>query len=120
MMEGRPIRIDRKTGDVKTISIDHPNVSVIGGIQPNTFKRALCADHFDSGLMARIILTMPPKRKRKLNRAIIEPRLKSSYSNIVKRLYSRPMAMGGDVECIKMDDDAYTCFLNSSISKHCL
>ena len=45
MMEGRPIRIDRKTGDVKTISIDHPNVSVIGGIQPNTFKRALCADH---------------------------------------------------------------------------
>ena len=110
MMEGKPIRIDRKTGDTKTISINSPNVSLVGGIQPGTLKRALSANHFDSGLMARIILTMPPRRPRRLTRARIDQSLKEAYFGLISRLYNRPMLGPDEVDYIAFSDNAFAAF----------
>ena len=110
MSEGKPIRIDRKTGTVKTVAIDSPNVSIIGGIQPGALQRALNVNHFDSGLMARTILCMPPNRERKLVRDKIDPLLKEGYRKIVRGLYNRPAGDPNNLKAVNLSDTAFEVF----------
>ena len=48
------ITIDRKTGDRRSVQVDHASVSVTGGIQPGTLAKTITAEHFESGLVARL------------------------------------------------------------------
>lgn len=59
----RGITIDRKTG-ARFIYVPRPAVCVLGGVQPGTLRRLLTPDYFENGLAARLLVTMPPLRKR--------------------------------------------------------
>jgi hypothetical protein len=50
MFGGRSIMVDRKSGQSKTIYVQRAAVSVTGGIQPETLRRALGAEHRENGL----------------------------------------------------------------------
>jgi len=56
--------IDRKAGTAKTVHVPWAAVSLAGGIQPATLRRALGVEHFDDGLAARLLLAAPPRQKK--------------------------------------------------------
>jgi hypothetical protein len=57
--------VDRKSGTPRTIHVPTAAVSVCGGIQPEILRVALGTEHFENGLAARLLLTMPPARAKR-------------------------------------------------------
>jgi hypothetical protein len=55
----RSLRIRRKYG-TQRIHIPRAAVSIVGGIQPEIFRRALSREHLHDGLCARLLVAMPP------------------------------------------------------------
>jgi hypothetical protein len=60
MYSGAPVIYDRKTGERPSLYVPRAAVSILGGIQPGTFGRALTPEHFEAGLPARLLPAMPP------------------------------------------------------------
>jgi hypothetical protein len=54
--DAEPIIVDRKTGELPSIHVPAAAVSVVGGIQPGVWRRVMTAAHYDSGLVARLLL----------------------------------------------------------------
>jgi hypothetical protein len=81
-----PAIIDRKTGDRCTLSIPHAAVSVCGGVQPETFARALTPEHFETGLVARLIAAMPPKPPKKFSEEVISPETQDAWEKLLGKL----------------------------------
>lgn len=89
---GRPLLLDRRTGEKRTLFVPRAALSITGGIQPETLRRALDQKHFENGMAARFLFTMPPRTMREpwppkpIGRAA-----KSSYAGIVGHLLDLPM-----------------------------
>ena len=60
MYDGGQLIVDRKSTDAPQVFVPRAVVSITGGIQQDTFLDAFQREHFDSGLTARFLLTMPP------------------------------------------------------------
>lgn len=92
---GRPITVDRKTGEQRVLLIERPAVTVTGTTQPGILRRRLSDDLFESGFAARLLLTMPPS-KIKLFSSIEPPvRAIDAYRNTIRGLYRlRPLEVG--------------------------
>ena len=60
MFGARDLLVDRKSEGQKPIFVPRAAVSIVGGIQPQVLRRALGPEHFENGLAARMLLTMPP------------------------------------------------------------
>ena len=65
MFDAGPLLVDRKTGDKTTIYVPRAAVGITGGIQPGILRRMFTAEHYESGLAARFLLTMPPRRAKR-------------------------------------------------------
>jgi hypothetical protein len=87
---GDSILVDRKTGPRKLIHVQSAAVSVCGGIQPGVLDRAFGAQHRESGLLARLLLAMPPRRAKAWTDADIAPKDEAAFIQIVESLYSLP------------------------------
>jgi hypothetical protein len=92
----RDLLVDRKTGDRKTIFVRRAAVSVVGGIQPGTLRRALGREHFENGLAARLLLTMPLRREKKWTEAEIDEDLDHRIDEILGRLLDLEPHHGDD------------------------
>ena len=86
MWGAEQVIVDRKSGTPRTIVVPRAAVSVIGGIQPGTLRRVLGAEHRDSGLMARLLLVMPPRRAKRWTDADVPPEVEASLAGIYDRL----------------------------------
>lgn len=84
---GRSFVIDRKTGIPPTIFVDHGTVSVAGSIQPGVLRRTLTAEHQESGMAARFLFVMPPKRQKRWTEAEIDEHLEADVLALFDRLY---------------------------------
>lgn len=84
---GRSFVIDRKTGIPPTIFVEHGTVSVAGSIQPGVLRRTLTAEHQESGLAARFLFAMPPKRQKRWTEAEIDEKLEAEVLALIDRLY---------------------------------
>lgn len=60
MFGGRPMVVDRQTRG--TLYVPHAAVSIAGGIQPETLRRALGVENTENGLASRLLMACPPKR----------------------------------------------------------
>ena len=98
MFGGRPVMVDRKTGDRKTIYIPRAAVSVTGGIQPVTLQRALGRAYFENGLASRLLLACPPRRVKRWSEKEIAPAVEDAVATIFDCLYSLEPIMGDDGE----------------------
>lgn len=67
----RPLLIDRKTSQRKTIFVERAAVSLTGGIQPRILGSLLGKQHFENGLAARFGFGMPPKRSKRWSEATV-------------------------------------------------
>lgn len=83
---GGTLAVDRKTGDKRTIHVRRAAVSVCGTIQPGTLARGLTAEHFDSGLAARLLLAQPPEIVRTWSDRTPARHVIAAYEGIVGEL----------------------------------
>lgn len=96
MFGGRTLVVDRKTSP--TIYVPQAAVSIIGGIQPDILWRGLGQEHRDNGLLARLLLTKPPKRAKQWTDADIDPAAEAKIAKIFEALYDLDPASGPDGE----------------------
>ncbi|MBP7937497.1 MAG: DUF3987 domain-containing protein, partial [Phycisphaerae bacterium] len=87
MFGGRPVVVDRKSGNPRTIYIPQAAVSIAGGIQPKTLRRALGVEHRENGLLARLLLAMPPARQKRWTEAEIDEATEALIEQVFDWLY---------------------------------
>lgn len=90
--------VDRKTGDKSTISVPRAAVSIVGGIQPETLRRALGEENFENGLAARFLMTMPPRRRKIWCDATVDRGLEHRMDDVFDYLFSLEAGMDEDGE----------------------
>ena len=59
MWQGEEVHKERVSGDNKVIHADRGSLNVYGGIQPGLLRNELTTDRIESGLIARLLLSMP-------------------------------------------------------------
>lgn len=96
MHNGESILVDRKTGDRRTIHVPSAAVSVAGGVQPGILDRVLGCEHRESGLMARLLLVMPPRLARRWTDAEVPASVEVSMRLIFDRLFELEPDGGDD------------------------
>jgi hypothetical protein len=87
MHGARPLLVDRKTGDFATIHVPRAALCITGGIQPGILRLALAHEHFESGLAARLLLAMPPRKAKRWTEAVVDEGLEKQLADIFDRLY---------------------------------
>jgi hypothetical protein len=98
MHRAGPLLVDRKCGQENLIHVPHAAVSITGTIQPETLRRALGREHFEDGLAARFLLTMPPRQPRQWTEREIGADLQGAVTRVFRRLYGLGFEPGND-EC---------------------
>src|SRR5262249_48566712 len=78
--------IDRKTGERRSLFIQHAAVSVCGGIQPGVFVRSMSEEVLESGLVARIVAAMQPRAKKEWTDAEPPQDVEDAYTNVIRKL----------------------------------
>jgi len=94
MFGGRPLVVDRKAGG--TLYVPRAAVSIAGGIQPETLRRALGQEHRDNGLAARLLLTCPPRTPKRWTETDVDPATESAVSAVFDRLFALTPELGDD------------------------
>jgi hypothetical protein len=94
MYDASPLRIDRKTGERKTIYIPRAAVSICGGIQPDVLRAALGREHFANGLAARFLLAMPPRHPTRWS----ETEIPESTGKALAHVFDRLWGLGDDLD----------------------
>ncbi|MCW5755584.1 MAG: DUF3987 domain-containing protein [Phycisphaeraceae bacterium] len=79
------LRVDRRTAP--PLLVERAAVCIAGMIQPSVFAAALTGTDFDSGLVARLLLSMPPIPTRRWQPGGIPPMVKRKYNAMVESLY---------------------------------
>lgn len=89
MHSGISMIVDRKGSDPsqrQSYYISRAAVSVTGGIQPGTLQRVLTPEFFESGLVARILFTMPPERTKQWTEEDVPEEVEAEMDQLVDRL----------------------------------
>ncbi len=86
MHSGGTVIVDRKTGTRPSLFVPHASVSLTGGIQTGTFARSLTPEFMECGLLARIQLAMPPRRRKQWSEEEVEDRIERDYREVINRL----------------------------------
>jgi len=94
MFGGRSMVVDRKGSG--TIYVPHASVSIAGGIQPETLRRALGQEHRDNGLAARLLFAMPPRNPKAWSEADMDPKCELAVAEIFDELFSLSMDIDAD------------------------
>lgn len=87
MFGGRPMVVDRKSGNPPMIYVERAAVSVTGGIQPGTLDRVMTSDYHESGLLARLLFAYPPRKPKKWSEADIDPEAEAAIESVFDTLY---------------------------------
>ena len=96
MFNAQTITVDRKTGVPRTIFVPQAAVCVVGGIQPAILRKALGAEHRESGLGARLLLAYPPRKPKKWSEADIDPAAEAAMASVFEGLFELQSVSGED------------------------
>ncbi len=78
--------VDRKAANPRVIDVPHAAVSITGGIQPEVLANALGREHFEDGLAPRMLLAMPPRRKKTWTTATVPDKIVYAYRDTIDQL----------------------------------
>ena len=87
MHNGEAMTIDRKTGIPPTIHVPSASVSITGGIQPGILSRALGQEHHESGMAARVLYAMPPRKAKRWTEADVNADTEAAVAMVFDRLF---------------------------------
>ena len=114
LYHGRPIVIDRKTGDRKTLFVPKPCLNITGAIQPGVVQRVLAADRVENGLAARLLLAMPTRVPKRWT----ENEISDRQTERLAALYDRLRALdGGEAQLDGAARDYYIDFFERNASE---
>jgi len=112
------LKVDRKTSP--PLRIERAALNIAGLIQPGVLASALTATDYDSGLVARLLLSMPPTPTRRWKSGGLSPMVEGAYASMVDRLYTLDMLKDehGEPEprALTLDDEAgrvWACYYNA-------
>ena len=86
MFGGRALVVDRKGGG--TLYVPLAAVSIAGGIQPQTLRRALGVDNTENGLASRLLMACPPKRCPGWSDDDVDATTEAAVAAVFDRLYA--------------------------------
>ena len=89
MHRAQPLKVDRRTAP--PLLVERAAVCIGGLIQPSVFAAALTGTDFDSGLVARLLLSMPPIPTRRWQPGGISPMVERAYCAMLEKLYALDM-----------------------------
>jgi hypothetical protein len=101
------VTVDRKSSG--TISVPSAAVSVCGGVQPATLVRTMKPDDVEAGLLGRLLLAMPPRRKRSWTTEAVGFSTQQAVSSLFDCLFAIPMPVEGP-KVLDLCPDARTHF----------
>jgi len=114
--------IDRKTGIPPTIHVPSASVSITGGIQPGILARALGQEHHESGMAARVLYAMPPRKPKRWTEADVNADTEEAVASVFDRLFGMTMEVedegdksGGRPRLVTLAEDgkaAWVLFYN--------
>lgn len=87
MHSAEPIRIDRKTGDRRSLHVETPYLSIYGGVQPALLHNVMSGDDVAAGLPARFLWAMPPTRRQRYRKDRVRPETRDAYERAIATLY---------------------------------
>lgn len=91
MYEAGPVRYHRRTGEPREVEADRVFVAVCGGIQPDVLRRTLADPAYTaSGLAARIMFAMPPKRCPRWTEAELSQDTEFRFARVLDALRELP------------------------------
>lgn len=96
MHNGEAMTIDRKTGIPPTIHVPSASVSITGGIQPGILARALGQEHHESGMAARMLFAMPPRKGKQWTEADVDVDTEAAVAAVFERLFGLTMEVDPD------------------------
>jgi hypothetical protein len=96
MHSAGPVLVDRKGGGAGGTSLFIPRAaaSVCGTIQPGTFASLMSPAFRGSGLMARLLLSMPPRKPKVWTDADVDPHTAEAYADLLRQLHGLPAPTG--------------------------
>lgn len=81
---GGSILVDRKIGG--SLHVPSGLVSICGGVQPGAFVRAIGDEHRENGLLARLLLAMPPRRAKEWTESEVDRMIGFELAHLFDRL----------------------------------
>jgi hypothetical protein len=129
LYNAKSITVDRKTSG--TIHVPIAAVSIAGGIQPHVLKRALSSENRENGLAARLLVVMPPRRRKRWTDAIVDTATSKAVKQVLDKLFA-PEHECGDAgqdkntvrhckpELVKLSQEAkseYIAFYNANAKR---
>ncbi len=112
MHVGDAITVDRKHS--APIFVRNAIVSVTGGLVPDSYRRLIVAEHSSDGLLPRLLVAMPPRRKRGWTDATIDPGVRYAVESVFGQLYGLEPTLDehGDPRPapVLLDDEARRAF----------
>jgi len=96
MHAAESLTIDRKTTIPPTINVPAAAVCIVGGIQPRILARAMGSEHRESGLLARMLFAMPPRRVKRWREACVSPKVERALAAVFDKLVALESDSDGD------------------------
>ncbi len=78
--------VDRKSVEPRTMYVARAAAGVTGTVQPGILAGALTAEHFASGLAARLLLVNPPERPKRWSERVPERAAVAEYGYMLREL----------------------------------
>jgi hypothetical protein len=98
MHRAGPLTVDRKGGGTDggrtSLLIPRGAVSVCGTFQPGVLARLMTKQTRQSGLMARLLVAMPPRKPKQWTDDDVDPATVDAYAELLRRLHQRPATTG--------------------------
>lgn len=103
MWQAGDVTVDRKSGGRKPIYVPRAAVSVTGSIQPDVLVKVLGRKHFENGLAARLLMSMPARRRKKWTDAVVSQETQERMQAVFDGLFSLEFDIAPDGECVPKD-----------------
>ena len=109
------INYTRKTGDRRRVRVRGVGVSVAGTIQPAILARVLTEEFRASGFLARLLLAMPPWRRRQWTEAEVDDATRTGFADLMRDLHALPRGEWPDGRAaphlVRLSDAAKAAFV---------
>jgi hypothetical protein len=92
MHRAGPVIVDRKTGDRKHYFVPRAAACVCGSIQPGVLASHLTAEFLESGLVARLLMAMPPALPKRWSEMVISEDAEKAYRDLLDDLLNVPIS----------------------------
>jgi hypothetical protein len=87
--------VDRKGGDTPTIFVPRAALSISGSIQPRVLASCIGTQHREDGLLARLLLAMPPRTAPRWTTAVVDDLVKAAYAKTIDDLVALELRLDG-------------------------